>query len=507
MAAQDVIAEDKPWHHVTPPAYGHHLPVQGALPVAAVRPSDAPQPTYGRTYDSKLVSREMHRLGNLSAAPAVPPAPSPLPAPPQSLPSTSTEPWGALHVHVLPLFNGEPLRIPMCVVCSPPSLTPTPTFRSEDLNVLVKQHIQAVVSSAPSKALSALHNGAADLIASGMVTLNAKLSGIDDDKLIPRVVEIWGFFWDQVLTYIEGVLLPLQTDPLLLSLYRPPKQHGHLRATSPPLQATIKSASASAAAAAAAASASAAPNSIDVRSVALRSFRDKVILPLSLRLYQRLAGPSRHDPYSQDPQAYQQPRLQQMLLVLTSQRRPYTHALTFAPRTPTPGEQAIDDLLRVVRAPTPDPPRPRPRAPAPTFLSGGIPRDRRGRIAHKHVPAPPATAAPRAQRVPASLILGPADPDDVFAPPGPGDVTPKGGSYAYGYRGAMGIAGDLEREREVLESLRSPDVDATAKHGGWGLGQGGEDSPGEDEEDEDDVLEREIKDYLGGMTAANPPRR
>lgn len=31
-----------------------------------------------------------------------------------SMASTSSgDPWGALHVHVLPLFNGEPLRIPM----------------------------------------------------------------------------------------------------------------------------------------------------------------------------------------------------------------------------------------------------------------------------------------------------------------------------------------------------------------------------------------------------------
>lgn len=47
-----------------------------------------------------------------------------------------------------------------------------------------------------------------------MVTLNAKLMGIDDDKLIGRVVEIWGFFWDQVLTYLEGVSESLIHDIL-----------------------------------------------------------------------------------------------------------------------------------------------------------------------------------------------------------------------------------------------------------------------------------------------------
>lgn len=71
--------------------------------------------------------------------------------------------------------------------------------------MLVKRHIQSVVSSFPSKALATLQNDVTELIASGMVTLNAKLIGIDDEKLVGRVVEIWGFFWDQVLTYIEGV--------------------------------------------------------------------------------------------------------------------------------------------------------------------------------------------------------------------------------------------------------------------------------------------------------------
>lgn len=73
------------------------------------------------------------------------------------------------------------------------------------MNILVKRHIQSVVSSYPSKALATLENDASELIASGMVTLNAKLTGIDDEKLVARVVEIWGFFWDQVLTYLEGV--------------------------------------------------------------------------------------------------------------------------------------------------------------------------------------------------------------------------------------------------------------------------------------------------------------
>ena len=42
----------------------------------------------------------------------------------------------------------------------------------------------------------------------------AKLDGIEDEKkLVHRVVEIWGFFWDQVLPYVEGVSPPTRELP------------------------------------------------------------------------------------------------------------------------------------------------------------------------------------------------------------------------------------------------------------------------------------------------------
>ncbi|KAG6820869.1 hypothetical protein H0H93_010213 [Arthromyces matolae] len=417
----------------------------------------------------------MHRLANIPHLPAPPIATAPstssmaLPTPPQpSLVATSSsDPWGSLHVHLLPLFNGEPLRIPI-----------------EELNILVKRHIQAVVSSAPSKAFSSLENDAADLISSGMVTLNAKLVGIDDEKLVARVVEIWGFFWDQVLTYVEGALLPFQTDPLLSSLYRTPKSHH--RPISPQRQSSLSSPSASV-------------SNIDVRSVALRSFRDKVILPLSDRLYQRLSMPNHQDNYHQESVSYQQPRLQQMLLVLTSQRRPRTLAfsLTAPAPNPTPGEQAIIDLLRVVRSPRPEQDARSnalknlspmsPFARAPSFLSGGLPRDRRGRIAHK----------PKARGNLLPHLIGLNGDDDAL-----GDENIRGGFI------------EREKDREFLESLRSPDIETTAAAatrasvGGWGLGEGREDLPRTIDEDEDDeTLEQAIKDYMGGIPLLPENRR
>ena len=44
-------------------------------------------------------------------------------------PSPHDTPLGALHIQVLPLFNGEPLRSPI-----------------EELNILVKDHLTSVLS-------------------------------------------------------------------------------------------------------------------------------------------------------------------------------------------------------------------------------------------------------------------------------------------------------------------------------------------------------------------------
>ena len=75
----------------------------------------------------------------------------------------------------------------------------------EDLNQLVKRHIQSVVSNSPARAVTTLESETLELIGSGMDTLNGKLAGVEEEKLVGRVVELWGFFWDQVLPYVEGV--------------------------------------------------------------------------------------------------------------------------------------------------------------------------------------------------------------------------------------------------------------------------------------------------------------
>ncbi|THH17875.1 hypothetical protein EW146_g3031 [Bondarzewia mesenterica] len=408
-----------------------------------------PSPSKGstRTYDSKLVSREMHRLGNLAHLPAA------------LTPSLSAGPS-----FVIKLSHRKSMG-ELCMSWYFPSsmeslceyLCRTPR-ESEDLNMLVKRHISSVVSNSPPKAIATLEAEASELIGSGMDTLNGKLAGIEDNKLVGRVVELWGFFWDQVLPYVEGVLLPLQTDPILSSLYRTPKTH---RNSSPTRQNGKGSMSMSS-------HHIPTPSQIDVRTVALRSFRDKIILPIYTRLHTRLSM-VRHESFSE---GHTYPRLQQMLLVLVSQgRRQITSlSLTEPASQPTPGEAAVTHLLRLVRSPAShlrfniDLNDPR-QASAHSFLAGNIPRDRRGRIAQR----------------PGPLQMNVSEEDEED-----GAETPR--------LGFVDRDGDREREREFLEALKSPDPPGVRQSGGWGLGAFNED--GKEKADDEDEDEQPDWDHL-----------
>jgi hypothetical protein len=142
---------------------------------------------------------------------------------------------------------------------------------------------------------------------------------------------------------------------------------------------------------------------------------------------------------------YHQPRLEQMLLVLSSISS-HTNALSLtssASPHQSPGERAVANLLRLVLYPqghhagvgpgglglvggVPGGRGDHTIAHLPSFLSGGAPRDRRGRVARK------------------SLHL-------------------KVQQLLEGGKGGGGAMDDAERERdrELLEQLKSPDVPET----------------------------------------------
>ena len=127
---------------------------------------------------------------------------------------------------------------------------------SEDLNALVRLHVNDCVVKRPSRAIGTLETDMKDLISNGMLTLNSRLANLDDEKLLPRLVDLWGFFWDQILTYVEAIFLPFQTEPILFSLGKARAQEAGAR--------------------------------IDVRELTLSAFRNDIVFPIYPRLATRL---------------------------------------------------------------------------------------------------------------------------------------------------------------------------------------------------------------------------
>jgi len=120
-----------------------------------------------------------------------------------------------------------------------------------------------------------------------------------------------------------------------------------------------------------------------------------------------------------------------------------TFSLTTPAPQPTAGESAIRDLLRLVRNPGPKADlrnqkfknSPSFQTRTPTFLSGGLPRDRRGRVALKGKNPPELTNL---------RGLGSGTEDEIL-----GEDTPRMGPGSY----AIDME-RVEREREFLEALR-----------------------------------------------------
>ncbi|KAF9953112.1 hypothetical protein BGZ72_005670 [Mortierella alpina] len=96
--------------------------------------------------------------------------------------------WQALCIKVLTLFNGQGL-----------------TGAIEDLNDLVRR---CLITRNAFQLCDEIN----ELLKNGMLTLNAKLGDVPDEKLVSRLVEVWSFFFGTVLPYFEGVFLPLQVD-------------------------------------------------------------------------------------------------------------------------------------------------------------------------------------------------------------------------------------------------------------------------------------------------------
>ncbi|KAH9007437.1 hypothetical protein EDB83DRAFT_2597260 [Lactarius deliciosus] len=125
---------------------------------------------------------------------------------------------------------------------------------------------------------------------------------------------------------------------------------------------------------------------IDVWTVVLRSFRDKIILPIATALNARLHVLKQEGL----PETPTYPRLQQSLC-FSQGRRPNAVSLTAPTLTPSQGELAVQRLLKVVRSDTSGTRATTQRwgpyaAGTHSFLSNNVPRNRHRRIAHNPGP-------------------------------------------------------------------------------------------------------------------------
>lgn len=191
----------------------------------------------------------------------------------------SDDVWQTICVRVLPLFNGEGLKMAI-----------------EDLNELASAYTKRAMESS---SLHILFSDVSELLESGMLTLSSKLNislanysnsamvnpisptttlssptaaefikytasrAADSEKLLSRLVESWTFFFGTVLPYWEGVFLPLQMEFRYGTAFKPLWRDRNLTTVE---VGGLKNAQ---------------REDLDVRRMALVAFRDHVILPIA----------------------------------------------------------------------------------------------------------------------------------------------------------------------------------------------------------------------------------
>ncbi|KAG0151380.1 hypothetical protein CROQUDRAFT_103668 [Cronartium quercuum f. sp. fusiforme G11] len=192
--------------------------------------------------------------------------------------------WSQIVMRVIPLFNGEGHK-----------------GFIEDLNDFVSQHINKTISDSPSKSINKLTSELNELLKSGVLTLNHKFAPetLSDSRLLVRLIEVWHFFYTGVLPYLEAIFLPLMINEKLVSviesknnkLLKERLQQIHLlkqvSSTSglPPSSTQLLFKSSSIKPKIDDNLSSDSTIGIEVRKLALLSFREFVILPLFNRLY------------------------------------------------------------------------------------------------------------------------------------------------------------------------------------------------------------------------------
>jgi hypothetical protein len=165
---------------------------------------------------------------------------------------TPDDAWPFLKAKLLIIFEGEDLRLPV-----------------EDFNRLVTTHLQRCIQKRlpPNTIVDDLR----DLLATGFSSLDQTLRRTPDERLIPRLVEMWLFTFTSILPYMQAVFLPLDLEfsghgPLM----SPEASRDfwgalHINHSSSPQKSSTSTVPAS--------------QMLEVRRIVLTAYRDKVILP------------------------------------------------------------------------------------------------------------------------------------------------------------------------------------------------------------------------------------
>lgn len=152
------------------------------------------------------------------------------------------ESWSLLQQWVLPLFNGDGLRTPV-----------------EKINYLVTLYIDSRIQQGAQA--RDIVSEFLELTKAGMVNLDTQLQAVADAKFMPRLVDLWQFFFSQVLPYWEAVFLPLQLEFEGSGQVLSPKSAANYWGT------LLES-----------------PEHLNIRRMTLIAFRDWVMIPISDRL-------------------------------------------------------------------------------------------------------------------------------------------------------------------------------------------------------------------------------
>lgn len=100
--------------------------------------------------------------------------------------------WPLLKARLLNIFEGEDLRTPI-----------------EDFNLLVNVHIRRCIQK---RAPIVLVEDLRELLQTGFSSLSQTLRGVPDDRLVPKLVEMWLGVFGSIIPFIQAVFLPLDLE-------------------------------------------------------------------------------------------------------------------------------------------------------------------------------------------------------------------------------------------------------------------------------------------------------